>query len=59
MTKNFNVIIDIDPGFFPFGVFICSGGNRLKGRLINFQKQAFASRIKFLKFPIIEFNQSL
>ena len=51
---NFNVIIDIDRGPFPFGIFISLNRKWLQRRFIDCFKELPAGSIELLELPGIE-----
>jgi hypothetical protein len=51
---NFNVIINIDPGFFPFSILIATGWKPFKSRLVYGFKQSPAIGIELFEFAIVE-----
>ena len=56
MALHFNVIVDIDGGFFPLGILLGFCGQRIERRPIQSVKQLFSAAGQLLKRFAIELN---
>ena len=49
-----DMVVHIDTGFRPIGVFVAIGGKGLQGRFIDGEKKFTAGRIQLLEFTVVE-----
>ena len=56
---DFNVIVNIDTGDFPFGIGIGAHGKRFESRFIKCFKQLFSAAGQLLERGVVECNQKL
>ena len=57
MAPDFDVIVDVNPCFFPFGKPVRILWQGVKGRPINGLKQGFSGALEFLKGFCVKFFQ--
>ncbi len=59
MVINLDMIVDVDPGLFPFGVFVGMNRKGLKSRFINGFIEYFTRGIELLESTIVELGEFL
>ena len=54
MAMDLDVIVDVDPGLLPLGVFVRVDGKGAQGRFIQLLKQGAPGARQFLEGPVVE-----
>ena len=54
MAVDLDVIVDVDPGLLPLGVFVRFDGQGAQGRFIQLLKQRAPGARQFLEGPVVE-----
>ena len=54
MAMDLDVIVDVDPGLLPLGVFVRVDGKWAQGRFIQLLKQGAPGARQFLEGPVVE-----